>query len=217
MKRKSLHGINQNEGGRVKMEKQEAETMVINMDLTRGLVVVLTLALLTAGFLGYLAWGRDEASASARQSPLAAPTGMRQYYLTQGNSKGSGASTECADGYHMASLWEILDPSNLQYNATLGVTRDDSGQGPPTRSLGWVRTGFSSYNGSTPGMGNCNAWSSSLGSDYGTEASLAYNWTMAQDINVWQVAIGACDVSRYVWCVEDYPSLIYLPLILKNY
>jgi hypothetical protein len=203
MKRKALYGINQNEGERVRMKKHEAETMVVNINLTRGLVVVLTLALLTAGFLGYLAWGREEVSASNLQAPLGSPAGMRQYYLTTSTPNGAGASTACADGYHMASLWEILDTSNLKYNTTLGVARDDSGQGLPTDLAGWVRTGYDSSNISTPGMGNCNAWSSSDVSDYGTRAWLEEDWTLAQEVHVWQVGNTTCNWPSLVWCVED--------------
>jgi len=201
MKRKALYGINQNEGERVKMEKQEGETMVINVNLTRGLVIVLTLALLTAAFLGYLAWGREEVSASAPQAPLASPASMREYYLAPSVLHGDQASTACAAGYHMASLWEILDTSNLEYNATLGDTMSDSGQGPPTMLWGWVRTGYASSDSMTPGMGNCNAWSSSSG--WGTYAWLERDWTLAQDIHVWQVDAAGCGSWLKVWCVED--------------
>ena len=41
---------------------QDENTIVMNINLTRGLVALLALALLAAAFLGYLAWGRDEGS-----------------------------------------------------------------------------------------------------------------------------------------------------------
>jgi hypothetical protein len=74
---------------------------------------------------------------------------MRQYYLTTTSyngaepdgSDGNGTGV-CADGYHFASLWEILDPASLKYNPSLGYVRDDSGQGPPTYLAGWIRTGY---------------------------------------------------------------------------
>jgi hypothetical protein len=80
-----------------------------------------------------------------------------------------------------------------------------------------VRTGYSSFGSTTPGIGNCSAWSSSSGSDFGTYAWWSADWTVAQDVHVWQVDATTCDQYAYVWCVENYPSLIYLPLILKNY
>ena len=56
----------------------------------------------------------------------------KAYYLTQTTHNGGQARSACAAGYHMASLWEILDTSNLRYNTELGFTQEDSGFGPPT-------------------------------------------------------------------------------------
>jgi hypothetical protein len=161
---------------------------------------------------------------AAQDKPLAASAGLRGYYLTTATYNGADADGTdgngagvCADGYHFASLWEILDPSNLKYNTTLGRTQDDSGQGPPTLSYGWVRTGYSSNASTTPGWGNCNAWTSSSGEHSGTTAYLPGDWTAGQDIYVWEVYAPRCNVNRYVWCVADSVSApVYLPIILKN-
>ena len=221
---------------------QDEKVIVIDINLNRGLVALLALALLAAAFLGYLAWGRDEAAASGPQAPLdhardrpfdyaqdrplAASAGLRGYYLTQGTYNGADADGTdgngagvCADGYHFASLWEILDPSNLKYDTDLGMVRDDSGQGPPTFSFfgGWMRTGYFPNTSNTPGMGNCNAWSSSSDSDWGTYARLPHDWPAEQDIHVWEVYAPWCNVNRYVWCVADSVSApVCLPIILKN-
>ncbi|MFX1355393.1 MAG: hypothetical protein ACFFGP_15680, partial [Promethearchaeota archaeon] len=95
------------------------------------LVLLLTLALLTATFLGYLLWAQGEAAAFGVQGPLTTSALMRQYYLTDTPTgfTGADADTACAAGYHMASLYEILDTSNLKYNTDLGQTREDSGEG----------------------------------------------------------------------------------------
>ena len=93
---------------------QDENTIVIDVNLTRGLVILLVLALLMVMFVGYLAWGQDEAAASGSQIPLAASSGMRQYYVTTTYHYGADADDACASGYHMASLWEIMDPSNLK-------------------------------------------------------------------------------------------------------
>jgi len=184
------------------MKRQEGQTLVVNVNLTRSLVALLTLALLTAALLGYLAWGREEAAASSPQAGLAASTNMSQYYLTKTNYNGANASTACASGYHMASLWEILDPSNLEYNTTLGDAKDDSGQGPPTYS-GWVRTGYNDSSANIAGQGNCNTWTSSSPSDHGTFAYLPTDWTTGQDIHIWEVSTWTCASGVPVWCVED--------------
>ncbi len=185
------------------MQKQERQTIVIDINLTRGLVTLLSLALLAVALLSYMAWGQQKAAASGTRAPLAQSTGLRQFYLDGGSYDGAETTTVCASGYHFASLWEILDTSNLKYNTTLGWTNDDSGQGPPVLGYGWVRTGYSNSTANTAGEGNCNGWSSNSNSDYGTSAYRPSNWTTGQDIYVWKVETGTCDVGRSVWCVED--------------
>jgi len=197
-----------------------------------GLAGLLALALLAALLLPALAWARQSAASSSGAARDHAEMGAlpmfpRGYYLTKGmyngasadGSDGNGAGV-CAEGYHFASLWEILDPSNLKYNTDLGLTKDDSGQGPPTFSSfgGWVRTGYGSSTSSTPGMGNCNNWSSSLSSDSGTYVRLPSNWTAAPDMRVWEVDTAPCNENLLrVWCVADSVGVpVYLPIILKN-
>jgi hypothetical protein len=197
-----------------------------------GLVGLLALTLLMASFVAYLAWNQHEVAASgpqasfsyARARSLAASAGMRQYYLTTTYHNGAGADGTdgngagvCADGYHFASLWEILDPSNLKYDTGLGVTRDDSGQGPPSYLGGWVRTGYASSTDSIPGWGNCNTWTSSDSGDRGTYAYLPRDWTEGGDIYVWEVYAPQCNLNGYVWCVADrVGASVYLPLILRD-
>jgi hypothetical protein len=192
------------------MKDQSEHTLVVNIHLTRGLVVLLCAALLTVAWLGSLAWGQKEAAASGRHDtlasapagPLAATADMRHYYLYNAAFNATYALTACASGYHMASLWEMLDTSNLQYNTALGVFGTDSGSGPPTVWSGWVRTGYNSNNGTIAGQANCNAWTSTSG--YGTYVSLPSNWTAApQDIHVWTVGTTSCGNPADVWCVED--------------
>ena len=52
-----------------------------------------------------------------------ADKGPRKFYLTQALHNGAQALSACAQGYHMASLWEIHDTSNLRYDTDLGLTR----------------------------------------------------------------------------------------------
>ena len=97
--------------------------------------------------------------------------GLRTFYLTKDFHDGSQALTACAPGFHMASLWEIFDPSNLRYDATLGFTRDDSGSGPPQGSFGWIRTGTGATTSNFAGVGNCNAWQSNAPSTAAPKSS----------------------------------------------
>ena len=198
----------------------------IRCDRRSDLVALLALALLIVAGLGYLAWNGDEVAASAPQAPLASSAGMRQYYLTvfdytgseADGSDGNGAGV-CAEGYHFASLWEILDPSNLKYNTTLGsMGREDSGQGPPSYLSAWVRTGWEVSTFSTVGMGNCNLWTSKASGDYGTSVYLPRNWTTATGPHVWVTNSGSCNATLKVWCVADtVGGSIYLPIVMKNY
>lgn len=136
---------------------------------------------------------------------------MGRYYLTRNlfmggdpsllEKSGSGA---CAAGYHMASLWEILDPSALRYNPNLGFGNDDCGYGPPSYTPGWVRTGYSITDTSTiPGEANCGVWEKLEG--YGTVINLAEHWddTSQQDIGFWDSAFRSCGNPARVWCVSD--------------
>jgi hypothetical protein len=66
------------------------------------------------------------------------------YYLTTRTFQGNAALTAGTAGFHMASLWEIRDTSNLQYDTSRGLTQADSGSGPPTETWGWARTGSGS-------------------------------------------------------------------------
>ena len=175
---------------------------------------LLTLALLAAALLTCLAWRPGKATAGS--TPLAASAAGREYYLTYNPVPDAAhALTACASGYHMASLWEILDTSSLKYNTGLGATQDDSGQGPPAHLAGWVRTGDGSGNTATPGQANCNAWASNDPSHYGTYAQLSSDWASAKNIDVWLTYTTLCSYPARVWCVQDH--IVYLPLIMRNY
>lgn len=130
--------------------------------------------------------------------------GPRKFYLTKTLYNGSGALSACAEGYHMASLWEILDPSHLRYDTELGFTYEDSGSGPPS-SGGWIRTGNFSNASDTPGFGNCNAWTSASSADSGSFVGLPTGFwaNTARIISPWTAVAGQCNYLERVWCVED--------------
>jgi hypothetical protein len=117
---------------------QQEKTIVIDIQLNKGLLWILVAIALLSAVLLYLTLSEKPAEASFQ----AQATGQRQYYLSKNIARGHQPTTACATGYHMASLWEIADPSNLLYNTTLGRTRADSGLSPTTGDTGWVRTGF---------------------------------------------------------------------------
>jgi hypothetical protein len=189
------------------VNEQEKRTVVINIDLTRGLGLVLVAILLLLAVIALVTWSQQPAvaqSATESQLETSASAGRRQYYITWDSYTPTLAIGACAEGYHFASLWEILDPSNLEYNSTLGWTNNDSGYGPPTEKYGWIRTGYNSEGGvGTGGPQNCRAWTSADGNDWGTQASLASQWAVDQDIHVWNVDPYPCNIRWPIWCVED--------------
>jgi hypothetical protein len=126
----------------------------------------------------------------------------RSFYLTQTEHTGSQALTACAEAYHMASLWEILDPSNLRYNTELGYTRADSGSGPPV-AYGFARTGREALGGGPIGAINCHAWTSD--SELGSVFILAENIFDGEPkpISPWVTVATSCSSTFRVWCVEN--------------
>lgn len=134
---------------------------------------------------------------------------LRSFYLTQSTHNGGQALSACAAGYHMASLWEIFDPSNLRYDTQLGLTLGDSGFGPPSGELafGWIRTGTPSGGAGTEmiGQANCRAWTESTGAVRGTAVSLTEHWTstFVDRISWWGKGLSSCSETHHVWCVQD--------------
>lgn len=177
------------------------KTLVIDINLTRGVVLVMVVILATGILFAGFGFYRDRAQAASISEST---SGMRHYYLTKTSEWGSTAIAACEAGYHMASLWEIADPSNLKYDTTNGFQRPDSGDGPPAGAQGWVRTGYANDHSTTPGKANCDGWTNSSGTAYGTRAQLPVNWTAGNDdLSVWELSAYECGIEQYVWCVED--------------
>jgi hypothetical protein len=130
---------------------------------------------------------------------------VREFYLSTSIAHGAAATVFCAGGFHLASIWEILNPGALRYNSTWGATRGDSGSGPPAGLAGWVRTGYDASNaaGSPAGTVNCLAYTTTGG--YGTTAQLPVTTWISSDSRVgpWEVIAAPCNVHQRVWCVED--------------
>ena len=141
-------------------------------------LTLLLVALVGALALASVVWAAPEKGPS--QAPLAWIAMMPgSYYLTGDTYEGNEALTACADGYHMASLWEIWDVSNLRYDTDLGYcwSPGDCGEGPPTTVFGWVRSGgLASIGTVCPGRDNCAAYTTITGAS-GTVVSLPNNWS----------------------------------------
>lgn len=187
----------------------------------RRLPLVLAM-LLVAGLLTGILGSGHPAMATGSVNNTATAAGVRRpsYYLTDLNYDADQALAACASGYHMASLWELLDVSTLiyAYDHPDAHTKDDSGQGPPAEWYGWVRTGWDSSASDIAGIGNCQAWTSTASSDYGSIARLDRNWTTSPTAAApWDTRAFYCGGISPVWCMEtlDRISQTFLPLVLR--
>jgi hypothetical protein len=182
------------------------------MKLTR----TLTLGLLVIAAFGGAMVGHFATGTGSQASTAPSAYSLRKFYLTKSKVTGSGALSACSAGYHMASFWEIMDVTNLQYDTSLGYTSDDSGSGPPTTGAdGWIRTGAMSFTkGLNIGMANCSAWTSASDNDNGSVVGLNAGWvsgiaTNAVKIAPWWIAEldngfpPLCSVPHRVWCAQN--------------
>jgi len=183
----------------------------INLDtLPMRLLVLGLLAMLLVGLVGSVAWAGegDSPAERGRYAPLSQGGVGRRYYLTSAATyDGNDAPAACAAGYHFASVWELLDVSNLTYNSALGYQHatPDMGDGPPTDTEGWVRTGYlANYGPNVPGTHNCGGYVSESGSHSGTVVELPSNFAAPGTlIGSWSGSTELCNTATRVWCVED--------------
>jgi hypothetical protein len=104
----------------------------------------------------------------------------RRYCLTKTKVAGNKPLTACPAGFHMANMAEIVNPSALKYDSTVGFSAPDSGSGPPFDEQGWVRTGLNSWGkGSVAtggGVANCELWTTDAEDAGGTVVKLTGGW-----------------------------------------
>jgi len=144
------------------------------------------------------------------------PAGGARAITINGSVNGLGALTACPVDYHMASMWEIREPSALRYEPTGYLFPNiDQGDGPPGDFAAWVRTGTSrnSLAGwQTPP--NCRMWTSAATGDFGALAKLVSEWnpqpsglgvprTYSVPASAWVIVEEPCDQPHPVWCVKD--------------
>jgi hypothetical protein len=137
---------------------------------------------------------------------LSAPT-RRRFYLRNASVPGNATLTACPAGFHMASIFELLDVAALHYDATLpnASLRQDMGSGPPSSVIGWVRTGTGNAT-VVGGVGsnNCGTWTSNDPGHNGTAVFLSNSLTEpATMISPWEASQFPCTQLLGVWCLED--------------
>jgi hypothetical protein len=184
----------------------------------RGVLVLLPALLVLLVAAGALARQTPDARDAAAALPHLAGE-PRRFYVTSSNYHGDEALAACATGYHMASLWELLNPGTLSYAREVGGAKlhADQGTGPVAGWWGWVRTGYDSYYLNTAGRANCRAWTSATSGEYGTVVRLADSWTAgAVAISPWQAQTWSCGGTAPVWCVSDPVYGVYLPVVVNG-
>ncbi|MDJ0785923.1 MAG: hypothetical protein QNK05_03905 [Myxococcota bacterium] len=117
------------------------------------------------------------------------PRGLRRYYLKAGAITAAQAGTVCDPGFHVASVYELADPSGLYYDPFRGFQQGEV-PGPPVDEAGWAHTG----------PANCSSFTSDVG--VGTPIRLETD-PAEQDVGPWNVGGALCATDQGVWCVED--------------
>ena len=134
----------------------------------------------------------------------------RRFYVSPVGVMGDSTLTACDDGFHMASIWEMLDVTRLRYDTSRGHLTSDMGSGPPNVLAAWVRTGRGDGNQDFAGRANCDSWTSANPLHYGSFAVLQSYWNPLQGgppadsrLPGWQGGSASCDTNARVWCIED--------------
>ncbi len=137
---------------------------------------------------------------------LCGTSGNRLFFLTTSTHSAGAANGGCGPGFHLASLWELRETSALEYDDARGFVRGDAGQGPPTATYGWIRTGNDALGAfiDPPGEVNCIGASSSSIANFGTAAALQSDWSASPGtLSPWLVRTNTCNAPQRVWCVQD--------------
>jgi hypothetical protein len=128
----------------------------------------------------------------------------KRFFLTNDGVAVADIREACGKGFHVASLWEILDFATLRYDAKRGRPPQTGSGGPPAGIYGWVETGGDDSSSSTPGIGNCLGFTSSSVGHNGTVVQLPIDWTgSVSSVPPWQPGTSTCNVPRNVWCKQN--------------
>ena len=126
----------------------------------------------------------------------------RRVYVTPGYFEGDEVLTACARGYHLASYWEIREPSNFVYETRLGLTNADYQFGPPASKEAGV-TGLWAWLdfGTVPDVTyNCNGWTGYAYHGYSASLGMA---NPASTFYPFNIQVNRCNMKAHVWCASD--------------
>src|SRR5262249_31498993 len=119
---------------------------------------MLAAAVIVCGLAVSLLVSRSTPEVSAQGPRLTRFLPPRRFYLTTGQFNGSNVLTGCATGYHLATYWEINDPSSFVYDTARGQRSAPYQFGPPVSNIGnglkgWMEPGLP-----PDSLNNCGGW-----------------------------------------------------------
>lgn len=144
--------------------------------------------------------------------PSAPAPAARRYYLTAGLYDGAAASTACASGFHLASVWELYDLGALRYDGPAGEVHvvEAAGPGPymeGSDAYGWMRNGVTQADTLQDPGANCAHWTSSEPGHWGQTGAptrSGISTTYPQTVyGAWFMQPFRCATMIRAWCVED--------------
>jgi hypothetical protein len=123
--------------------------------------------------------------------------GPRTFYVTPGLFTGNEALKACGAGYHLASYFEIREPSNFAYDIRRGLRHARYQAGPPVSNGGGGYDPLQAWldDGQAPNAdSNCTGWTDSTGSR---------GQTMYLYLRTYAFVQADCGEEHHVWCVSD--------------
>lgn len=129
--------------------------------------------------------------------------GLRRYFLTLTSYTGGDADepSTCGSGFQFASVAELNNPTELDYDESLGRISGDSGGGPPGVTdgefAGWIRSGQENSV-----AFNCQGWASSADDRSGMRLNWKTTTGLPTRASGWERDLDQCDNLNPVWCIE---------------
>jgi hypothetical protein len=131
-----------------------------------------------------------------RVSQLESMVGQqRSVYLTSTYHSGADVANACAEGYHFASITELLGSYNMVYNPTLGTYYEYQAFGMLQGGEAWVKTARAET--------SCVDWTSSDPNENGAVTSLIDLTDDGLHNPQWYDFEASCDSEWRVYCVSD--------------
>ena len=120
---------------------------------------------------------------------------QRSIYLTDTYHTGADVANACAEGYHFASITELLGSYSMVYNPTLGTYYENQAFGILQGGEAWVK--------GDPRGKDCEGWTSNDPNVSGAVTSLFDLTDDGRHNPEWLDFEATCDTEWRVYCVSD--------------